>query len=307
MDNNVNNVNNNVTVNQTPTPVPAGVPVQEQVQPVAAAKAVQEPQVQVPKEQVATQPQQPVSPVTTLTGEVVDQTLATGAARTTNQTSYTAGNQGGNVKAVPIVPAPEKLLLKSKDSIIELIRELGFDGFFDWEWTSNLRKYRENVEGELKGQFLDTSPAVGIFDIEKLKQVQTYQYSDYFEFDDFVKIYNIEKQALKNYAGTLYINDKDLYPAILYYAQDHFLFLTEKDLEEALNSISNYVKSTEFEIMNILDECLKFGISKNGKHELTEELQVRPVNRNLKEQFGKNYEKFYQKYRKLNRELHIKR
>ena len=91
-----------------------------------------------------------------------------------------------------------------------------------------------------------------------------------------------------------------------YYAQDHFLFLTEKDLEEVLNSISDYVKSTEFEIMNILDECLKFGISKNGKHELTEELQVRPVNSKLKEQFGKNYEKFYQEYRKLNRELHIK-
>ena len=126
MDNNVNNVNNNVTVNQTPTPVPAGVPVTtpveaQQVQPVAATPIVQEPQVQVPKEQVATQPQQPVSPVTTLTGEVVDQTLATGAARTTNQTSYTAGNQGGNVKAVPIVPAPEKLLLKSKDSISKTI------------------------------------------------------------------------------------------------------------------------------------------------------------------------------------------
>lgn len=197
-------------------------------------------------------------------------------------------------------------LLKSKASIIELIRDLGFDGFFDWEWTSNLRKYRENVEGELKGQFLDTSPAVGIFDVEKLKQVQTYQYSDYFEFDDFVKIYNIEKQALKNYASTLYINEKDLYPAILYYTQDHFLFLTEKDLEEVLNNISDYVKSTEFEIMNILDECLKFGISKNGKHELTEELQVRLVNNKLKEQFGKNYEKFYQEYRKLNRELRIK-
>lgn len=153
---------------------------------------------------------------------------------------------------------------------------------------------------------MDTSPAIGIFDVEKLKQVQTYQYSDYFEFDDFVKIYNVEKQTLKNYAGTLYINKKDLYPAILYYAQDHFLFLTEKDLEEVLNSMSGYVKSTEFEIMDILDECLKFGISKNGKHELTEELQVRPVNNKLKEQFGKNYEKFYQKYRKLNRELHIK-
>lgn len=197
-------------------------------------------------------------------------------------------------------------LLKSKNSIIELIRKLGFDGFFDWEWTDNLRNYRKEVERELKSQFLDTSPAVGIFDVEKLKQVQTYQYSDYFEFDDFVKIYNAEKQTLKNYAGTLYVNEKDLYPAILYYAQDHFVFLTEKDLEEVLNSISGYVKSTEFEIMDILDECLKFGISKNGKHELTEELQVRPVNNKLKEQFGKNYEKFYQEYRKLNRELHIK-
>lgn len=197
-------------------------------------------------------------------------------------------------------------LLKSKSSIIELIRKLDFDGFFDWEWTDNLRNYRKEVERELKGQFLDNSPAVGIFDVEKLKQVQTYQYSDYFEFDDFVKIYNVEKQTLKNYAGTLYVNEKDLYPAILYYAQDHFVFLTEKDLEEVLNSMSGYVKSTEFEIMDILDECLKFGISKNGKHELTEELQVRPVNNKLKEQFGKNYEKFYQEYRKLNRELHIK-
>lgn len=197
-------------------------------------------------------------------------------------------------------------LLKSKSSIVELIRKLGFDGFFDWEWTDNLRNYRKEVERELKGQFLDNSTVVGIFDVEKLKQVQTYQYSDYFEFDDFVKIYNAEKQTLKNYAGTLYVNEKDLYPAILYYAQDHFVFLTEKDLEEVLNSISGYVKSTEFEIMDILDECLKFGISKNGKHELTEELQVRPVNNKLKEQFGKNYEKFYREYRKLNRELHIK-
>lgn len=197
-------------------------------------------------------------------------------------------------------------LLKSKNSIIELIRKLGFDGFFDWEWTDNLRNYRKEVERELKGQFLDNSPAVGIFDVEKLKQVQTYQYSDYFEFDDFVKIYNAEKQTLKNYAGTLYVNEKDLYPAILYYAQDHFLFLTEKDLEETLNSMSSYVKSTKFEIMDILDECLKFSVSKNGKYELTEELQVRPVNSKLKEQFGKNYEKFYQEYRKLNRELHIK-
>ena len=99
-------------------------------------------------------------------------------------------------------------LLKSKGSIIELIRGLGFDGFFDWEWTDNLRNYRKEVEGELKGQFLD--------------------------------------------------------------------------------------------------ECLKFGVSKNGKYELTEELQVRPVDNKLKEQFGKNYENFYREYRKLNRELHVK-
>lgn len=42
-------------------------------------------------------------------------------------------------------------LLKSKSSIIELIRKLGFDGFFDWEWTDNLRNYRNEVERELKG------------------------------------------------------------------------------------------------------------------------------------------------------------
>lgn len=44
--------------------------------------------------------------------------------------------------------------------------------------------------------------------------------------------------------------------------------------------------------MAILDECLKFGVSKNGKFELTEELQVRPVNNKLKEQFGKIMKSF---------------
>ena len=71
-----------------------------------------------------------------------------------------------------------------------------------------------------------------------------------------MKIYKAEKQTLKNYAGTLYVNEKVLYPAVLYYAQDHFLFLIEKDLEETLNDISDYVKSNEFEIMDILDASM---------------------------------------------------
>ena len=118
MDNNVNNVNNNVQPEQqvpvTPTPQ---VPVTAPVQPVEVAQQVPV-QPQVAPAPVATPV---VTPAEQAAAQVIDPTLSSGAKRTSNPTQYTVANQGGNVKAVPIVPAPEEKLLKSKGSLVNTI------------------------------------------------------------------------------------------------------------------------------------------------------------------------------------------
>lgn len=185
-----------------------------------------------------------------------------------------------------------------KNVCIDVVRKLNYDGFFNFEWTKNVRNSR-NKDKEFKGQFLETSPAIGIFDIDKLKKVNEFSYKDYFNFEDFVEVYNKEKQELINYAGTLYKNGKLSEKYVLYYAQDHFLFLTIDDVKDVVENIEDYINSNSFEINSHLDECIKYRKSLDGKYKLSEDLQVVPMTLDLDR-------KGYREYKQLNRDLKIK-
>lgn len=188
-----------------------------------------------------------------------------------------------------------------KNTCIDAFKDLGYDGFFNYEWTANKRENLKK-EREFKGQFVETSPAICVFNSSSLKEISVYQYKDYFQFQDFVKIYEKEKQLLKDFAGTLYFNRKetDISSYLLTYAQDHVLFLTGKDLEDILKNLPNYVQGKDFKVLQTLDECLKRGVSRDGNYRLDGDLQVCPVR---KVSIDKGFEKAY---RRTNRELGIK-
>lgn len=78
----------------------------------------------------------------------------------------------------------------NRELFIEAIKNCGFDGFFNYEWT---KKYKETFKIE-KGERIPTAPAVGIFDITKLKQREIIGYKDYFKHRDFIEEYNFEKK-----------------------------------------------------------------------------------------------------------------
>lgn len=185
-----------------------------------------------------------------------------------------------------------------KNVCIDVMRKLNYDGFFNFEWTRNVRDFR-NKDNEFKGQFLETSPAIDIFDIDKLKRVREFSYKDYFNFEDFVEVYNKEKQELINYAGTLYKNDKLSEKYVLYFAQDRFLFLTIADVKDVADNIEDYINSDSFEINTHLDECIKYGKSLDDKYKLSEDFQVVPMLLDLDR-------KGYREYKQLNRDLKIR-
>ena len=161
-----------------------------------------------------------------------------------------------------------------KTKVIECLKNCNYDGFFDYEWTP---KYKEKNR-ITKGEKLQAAPTIGIFDIQKLRQVAVYEYKDDFKFESFSNAYKEEKQDLNSYAVGLKSNSiEDIYDMVLGYAQDNFLFLTEKDLDEAVQNIDRLVEGKDYKrtIYNsyIFNECVKNGTFQ--EYELNRYYQIR--------------------------------
>lgn len=151
-----------------------------------------------------------------------------------------------------------------KDRTIQVIKDLGYDGFFNYEWTEKSKTYQgihvKNIEDK---------SVVGIFDIEKLKQVAVYSYDSYFEFESFAKEFDTEKLELKNYVNALKRNkpNYDIKAFALEYAKERTPFLLQKDVEDILEN--SKLKESEKNIYNssarIFEKCLKNSSVKYGQ------------------------------------------
>lgn len=151
-----------------------------------------------------------------------------------------------------------------KDRTIQVIKDLGYDGFFNYEWTEKSKAYQG-----IHVRNIEDKPAVGIFDIEKLKQVAVYSYESYFEFESFAKEFDTEKLELKNYVNALKRNkpNYDIKVFALEYAKERTPFLPQKDVEDILEN--SKLKESEKNIYNssarIFEKCLKNGSAKYGQ------------------------------------------
>lgn len=152
-----------------------------------------------------------------------------------------------------------------RGQLIRAIKECNFDGFFDWEWTDNLKssKYR-NTE---KGQFIEKSPAVGIFNVSKVSRVAEYKYLEYFNFEDFYKTYQKEKSLVIGYSVAVNQIEKDIEESVLYFAQLYTSFLLYEDVIKIIENVNNFEPYIDYD-PNIYDpevfkECKKVGNYKN--------------------------------------------
>jgi len=133
----------------------------------------------------------------------------------------------------------------NKDLFIKAIKACNFDGFFNYEWTE---KYKKNFEVE-KGKRISTAPAIGIFDITKLKQREIIEYKNYFEYKDFTEEYNFEKNSLIDVVVKAKERNQDPFEMGKDYIQTKGVFLTEKGLDFALdfNPLKEKYKRDRFE------------------------------------------------------------
>lgn len=151
-----------------------------------------------------------------------------------------------------------------KDRTVQVIKELGYDGFFNYEWTEKSKTHQGILVKNVKDK-----PAIGIFDIEKLKQVAVYNYNDYFEFESFSDEFKAETLELKNYVEALKRNkpNYDIKSFAFEYAKVRTPFLLQKDVEDVIKD--SKLKESEKNIYNssphVFEKCLKNGTAKFGQ------------------------------------------
>lgn len=151
-----------------------------------------------------------------------------------------------------------------KDRTIQVIKELGYDGFFNYEWTEKSKTFQGIQVKNVKDK-----PSVGIFDIEKLRQVAVYSYEDYFEFKSFADEFDAEIIELKNYVEALKRNkpNYDIKSFAFAYAKERTPFLLQKDVEDVLKD--SKLKESEKNIYNssahVFEKCLKNSTAKFGQ------------------------------------------
>lgn len=191
----------------------------------------------------------------------------------------------------------------NRELFIEAIKNCGFDGFFNYEWT---KKYKETFKIE-KGERIPTAPAVGIFDITKLKQREIIGCKDYFEHRDFIEEYNFEKNSLIDVVVKAKERDQNPFEMGKDYVQTKGAFLTEKDLDFAIK----FDPLKEKYIRNLFEDAIYKKLQEKGicfdclgrGYILTEQKQIKSFigkrdlqslikKHHLDESFLENYESY---------------
>lgn len=159
---------------------------------------------------------------------------------------------------------------------IEAIFNCGFDGFFDYEWSSGFKKSKSRNTD--KGEFLEKSPSVAIFNVEKIKKVAEYKYEDYFQFESFRKAFRQEKSLLIGYVTAIKEFEKDIFELVRYFAIRYTSFLLYEDVVDIVENLDSFVPGEDYDPKvydpEIFKECLQFGVSKNDRFELDESMQL---------------------------------
>lgn len=159
---------------------------------------------------------------------------------------------------------------------IEAIFNCGFDGFFDYEWSKGFKKSKSRNTD--KGELLEKSPSVAIFNVEKIKKVAEYKYEDYFQFESFIEAFRKEKSLLIGYATAIKEVKDDIFEFVLDFARRYISFLLYEDVVDIIENLDSFVPGDDYDPKvydsETFKECLQFGVSKNDRFELNESMQL---------------------------------
>ena len=159
---------------------------------------------------------------------------------------------------------------------IEAIFNCGFDGFFDYEWSDGFKK--SNQRDTEKGELLEKSPSVAIFNVDKIQKVAEYKYEDYFQFESFIKAFRKEKSLLIGYAVAIKDIKENIFEFVLDFARRFTSFLLYENVVDIIKNLDSFIPGDDYDSKvydpKIFKECLQFGVSKNSRFELNESMQL---------------------------------
>lgn len=125
-----------------------------------------------------------------------------------------------------------------RDRFVEILKDVGYDGFFNFEWQEDLKKHLHN---EKIAPSIYNQPAVGIFNLANLQQLESFSYQDFFKFDEFRTVYEKDKKLLASYLSnivTLTDEDSETVEVLgLEYASRNSCFLEEEDVFNIVDQV----------------------------------------------------------------------
>lgn len=137
---------------------------------------------------------------------------------------------------------------KKRDEILDVLKELGYDGYFNFEYTKDLKK-NLSERGDFVPAF-DNKPAIGVLNKDAFLLTHVRDVSYYKDTDKFKNFHDDEKESLKSRIIDLMINGKlDKDGCKIVSENMDYTTLTKEEKIEIIDSI---------DLDKIKDERVKF-------------------------------------------------
>ena len=129
---------------------------------------------------------------------------------------------------------------ENRDIIIDIVKNLGYDGFFNYEYTNDFKRYIRQNRLHIEYPMTDKNPAICVFNKDIFTKIGEYSIEDIKYSDDLNKFKKAEENFIRNFFD--YLKDKD-------------------DRETSYNMILDDIKKQKFlllsndEALSILNDC----------------------------------------------------
>lgn len=132
----------------------------------------------------------------------------------------------------------------NRDKILDLLISLGYDGYFNYEYTSDLKEDLEN--NRIEPPVFESEPSIGVLNLDSFKKVAEYRYDVFKDTDAFAKLKAMEKKDAE-YTYNVYGVDNNLPKDLikLIFSNKKYIALSKKETDDLVDALHLREKDIE--------------------------------------------------------------
>jgi len=172
---------------------------------------------------------------------------------------------------------------ENRNDTLNIIKnELKYDGFFNYEYSNDMKIDIERNNFPIKYPFNEKNPAIGLFNKDAMKIIDEYKLEDIALSDSFNEYKNAEAAFIKKFFEDIVESTKDKNHAYQIIFKDitskYNLLLDENDALEILNNCYNKwtpqkIKEIRIAKLKMLLDCASIKLNEDQRNEILEKIK----------------------------------